>query len=117
MSFSSSMKSTANNLLNKYGDDVVLVRRYDCEYNPNTGKDECSTEEIPMVGSVSNYSIQELSDASINEGDLSLTLETDVVLTVDYSVLYKGKEWHTVSLKTVSAQNLTIIYKLQIRSV
>ncbi len=112
---SSTLKSTAKRMIGKYGDSVVLVEVVKGEYDPQVGDTTDTVTNYAMKGSVSNYGIEEMASAAINQGDVALLVSTDLVVNNDWRVEYDGKVWQVIAISPTSAQDTVIVRRLQLR--
>ena len=116
MSFANAMSKTADKLIKKYGEEITLIYRYDCEYDPSTGGEICSEDTYDVKGKVSNFSISEQSSESINVDDMKVIIQTDIDITKNYTLIYDSKEYLVLNILKTVAQDKTIIQSLQIRA-
>jgi len=115
MSFSSNMSKTADKLITKYGEDVELIHRYDCVYDPTTGKEVCSENIYPYKGKVGNYTIAEQSAESINVDDLKVIIQTAVFFNKDWKLEYDSKTYNIIGIRKTIAQDMIITQEFQVR--
>ena len=116
MSFSGSMSGTAAKLINKYGESVVMINRYNCVYDPSLGEEVCTEDRYARTGKVGGYTISEQSADNINTDDLRLIIQTEVKITKDWKVEYKEKEYSIITIAQTVAQNMTIVQTVQLRA-
>jgi len=122
MSFSSSMSKTAKKLIDKYGNNVVVIHKHDCVWEPSLGENVCQETLYPYKASISNYSSQELQSEYVSVDDLKATIQSAVNIKKtdadeEFMVEYDGKRWKIINIEIVTTQDKIIIQKLQIRGV
>jgi len=122
MSFSTSMQKTADKLINKYGDSIVVIHKTNCVYNPSLGENVCDETLYPLKASISSFTSQELQSEYVFIDDLKATIQSDVnIKKTDadegFMVEYNGKRWTIINVEIVTSQDNIIIQKLQIRGV
>ena len=114
--FSTRAISTADRLIDKYGDDVTLINRYDCVYNPTTGKEICTEDNYPVKGSVSAYTIQEAESENVTVDDLRVLTRIPLEIQKTWQVSYDNKLWEVIDVTKIRTQNDTVTQALQIRA-
>ena len=116
MSFASRAVSTADKMISKYGSSVVLRNKYNCSYDPDIGEEVCTIDDYPTTGAISAYTIRDSDLAAVVNGDLSCLVQTDMNITKSWTVSYDGKEWEVIDITKTTAQDMTIVQRLQIRA-
>ena len=118
--FALGMKKVAHDLIGKYGNSITLIHSYDCTYNPATGKDTCTEDSHPITGTPSSDRVNDDSIASVEVGDVMITIETNLVVINDadnkWTANYKGIDYNIVGMYPVDAQDITVIYTLHLRA-
>ncbi len=116
MSFSTNMVNVATKLITKYGSNVTL-REFSgaMVFDPTTGETTQSSTDYDIMAAVENYTLEELKSEYVNTNDLKLTVVMDKIITKDWRVIYLGNDYNIVSVGRENAQNLDIVYYLQLR--
>jgi len=116
MSFSSNMQNVADNLINKYGNDITLVHKYNCGYDPTIGEEVCDEDTFNIKGVIEAYSTSELSDNVLID-DLKVQIQEEMLIDAsDWSVTYLSETWKIVNIITTTTQNKVVTQLLQIRT-
>ena len=116
MSFSSSMSKVAERLINKYGSTVTLVHSENCHYDAHTGQQVCQELTKELKGAISSFTAQESLSPNVTQGDLSVLLQIDVDITRNEQIKYANKTWEIIDIVKTTAQDTTIVQRLQIRA-
>jgi len=116
MALSKKLKATARKLIGKYGDSISIVAYAEGVYDPLTGTTPKSEAIIPTKATISFYSSNDLIEGVINMGDALAIIETDIALNKSFDIDYRGDRYNIIDINEVSAQDLTVIYKVQMRS-
>ena len=103
-------------LIGKYGDNVVIVHRYDCIYDPTIGEDVCTEDLYPYKAQVSSYTIAESATDNVSVDDLRMIIPTQAVINKEWEVQYDNKVWSIIDIVKVRTQDNTIIQTLQVRA-
>ena len=114
--FAQRMVTLANRLIVKYGSTVTLVHSYNCAYDPVVGDQVCTVDEYPFKGAISSYTLQESISPTVDIGDLSVLIETDLEVTRNWQVKYGGRVWEVIDVVKTIAQDTLIVQRLQIRA-
>ncbi len=118
----SSLKKSGKRMINKKGNSITIVHKYDCVYEPSLGEHVCSETRYPLKATVSNFTSQELQSDFVSIDDLKALVETDVNIKKTeedegYTVEYLGKEWKIINIRIITSEDLLIVQQLQIRGV
>lgn len=113
--FANRFKKLGKKLIGKYGDNVVVVHRYDCVYSPSLGEDVCTEDLYPYKAQISSYTIAESASDNVSVDDLRMIIPSDVLINKDWEVQYDGKIWSIIDIVKVRTQDNTIIQTLQVR--
>ena len=112
-----SLKSVANNLIDKFGETVTFRKRTLGDYVPSLGKRVETVEETSTKAVVSSYTTAEVAAGN------GLIEPTDVRLTIAVENLDKtaeleirGKVYKIVNFSVIGLQGQTLIYDVQCRS-
>ena len=116
MSFAARAKATADRLITKYGNDVILVEYNIGAYNPTIGKKDKIEIPHPIKGAVTNFTIAQMANDNITASDLLVIVETDMNVTRDWKILIGTKYLQIINIVTITAQNAKIILKIQVRA-
>ena len=116
MSFATRAVSTANRLITKYGSYVTLIHSYNCTYDPSLGEQVCTTDTFQYKGAISAFTVAQSDLSIVNNGDLSVLIETDKLITKEWQVSYGGTTWEIIDIVKTVAQDITIVQRLQIRA-
>ncbi len=117
MSFSANMKKVAVRLLNKYGNDIMLVIRSGGVYNPITAETDYIVVNTPARAYVGNFTVDELSSDNVNAMDMKVIISVDTHIIKDDILSIEGNEVQIISVRTVTTQNANIVQILQARAV
>ncbi len=113
--FADRAKNTATRGVNKYGNAIILVEKYDCVYDPNLGEDVCSERFYSMDASISNFAIT-AGDTTVNVGDLRALVSVGFEISKTWVVQYAGKDWQIIDVVITTTQDEIITQALQIRA-
>ena len=102
-------------LISKYGDNIVVVHRYDCVYVPSEGKDVCTEDLYPYKAQISAFTIAEASTDNVSVDDIRMIIPTAALINKEWEVQYDGKVWSIIDIVKVRTQDNTIIQTLQAR--
>jgi len=120
MGLATGLKVTSSNLINKYGNSITLIHSYDCDYNPQTGKNDCTVDNHDMKAATSSYKIGDDSNTAVEVGDVMMMVETDFEIINDsnntWSAVYKGIDYSIVGVYPIDSQDITIVSTLHMRS-
>ena len=115
MSFASDMKKVAKDLLKTYADDIEIIQVTQGAYNPSTGESPKTEVITPSKGFAEFYATNQLIQGVINIDDVRMIIETDIVITKQDIIQYRGSRYEVINYDETRTQNTTIIYTLQIR--
>lgn len=117
MSFNyAKMATTALKLLNKFGQDTVLVRSAGNSVNPITGAVTVGTDaSVTMTGLIRNYKDDVIDGARILSGDKELVLSNEYEPTLTDRVTIGSETWSMVGIKTIKPASTVICYFCQVR--
>ena len=114
--FATRMTAVANRLIAKYGSSVTIVHSHSCTYDPVVGDQVCTVDEYPLKGAISAYTLQEGLSPTVDVGDLSVLVETDLDITKNWQVKYGGRVWEVIDVIITTAQDQVIVQRIQIRA-
>ncbi len=115
MSLASGLNTTALRLINKYGNDMTLNKVVKGTYNPATGKTGAdSVTNISIKGTFELFTSDEIK-GSILQGDIKVLLVTTETIDTSFKLVFNGKSYSVIDIVPSIAQNLIIIYQLQVR--
>jgi len=113
--FATRFQKLAKKLIGKYGDNIVVVHRYDCVYSPSLGEDVCTEDLYPYKGQVTNYTTAEMASDNVSVDDLKVIIPTEALINKEWELQYDGKIWSIIDIIKVRTQDKTVIQTLQIR--
>jgi hypothetical protein len=74
------LKGTADSLIAKFGKDVVINRQAQGAYDPLQGTYETTTQTIQAKAVQETYSLTNIDNELIKQGDVKLLIDTEVFL-------------------------------------
>jgi len=105
----------AEKMLNKYSDDILLIKKTVTGRDTQTGEDIITEEHFPEKGYVSGFSDALIASNVVNFEDISILVKAPYI-DASFDVEYEGLRYNIISIfDRVSAQNKPIIYKIQAR--
>lgn len=112
---SDTLASTALNLIRKYGDDIELIEVLKGNYDPLTGDSEEITEINASKGYASQFSTSQIATGVYGIDDKRILINTPLDINKTWRISHKSYIHEIISIRTISAQNKTIIYEVQAR--
>jgi len=112
------MGARAQDLLGRYSQDQVTLRKVDSSYDPATGtKAETLTDYVvDAVGS--DFAALERAGGLIQATDFELIVAAnslDAVPTADWRVIIDGATYEVARVETVPPIGTAVLHKLQVR--
>ena len=115
MTFYSSLKSTAEALILKYGQPVTFARVDSEVYDPNSGGRELNTTSTYTVNAVSYPVVNGQSSEKLNdEYDVRL-IATDANYAKGDTCMYNGRTHNVVSFEPISPGSVTMCYYVDLQ--
>ena len=115
--FADNSLKLGNKLIGKYGDDIVLIHRYDCTYDPITGEEVCTEDNYSIKGQVTNFTIADAVNDNVSMDDLLILVPISIEVTRNFKVEYNSKLYSVINVTIVSTQDTYVLQKLQVRVV
>ncbi len=115
MKFADRMKRTASDLVDKYGNSMMLINIITGNYHADTGERAYADASYPIKGSMTRYTVAEYGSDHVQAGDMKATIETDLIPNREWQVEWNKERYKIINIVEVSAQDVTIIYILQLR--
>ena len=108
---------TANNILSKLGQSVMLTHKTAGSYNPATGTASNSDSQETGTGAVFDYGTKDVDGKLILQGDKQLLLSTQGITApkVKDTVTIAGLVYSVESVSTLSPAGTVVLYELNIR--
>ena len=138
MNFSSNMSATAERLIEKYGNDCVLIEVIQGDYDPLVGERTFTEYPHPLKATIQGYQSSDVVPGVIDIDDLVFTVPYTVLDTLigwfayyynqvnfaaeeideakSLEIEYNNKRWIVQSIYRTVAQNNTILINLRMRS-
>jgi len=114
--FSSNLKSTAKRLLKDYGNSIILEEVIEGVRDSNIGLSNDTTIDHPMKANLSFYATSDEPLDITNINDMLVLIETDLVPSKKWNVKYNNQIWNIINIRITTAQDMNIVYELQVRS-
>ena len=122
MTFYTDARTTANSLIDTYGQSITFTRDAKGTFVPGTGVTETPTTYTADVMS-HPYSLSEINDTTIKTGDMQAFV-TDpldgalaaVVPAIDDTCPIDGTTWRVMSVQPINPGGTVVMYVLSLRS-
>ena len=108
------VKSTATDLLKKFGRQFTFTRKTDGSYNPNTGSSSTSSSTYQRYGAVFNYSDSERGEGTVQEGDRRILAEGHTYQIGD-TVSIESENYRIISISNIQPGDTIVACNLQVR--
>lgn len=116
MSFSSSVKTVANNLLTSYGELITATRHNIATINPTTGfVIEETTTTFTGYGHPSFYDNKYIDSVNVLSSDIRLLFYSITAPAAGDIFNINGTNYNAVSVQQIRAQGVDIYYIVQLR--
>lgn len=115
MQFANRLTNTARRLLTKYGQPVNVTRLSTTSFDPETGSTVDTTLSYSGVGLPTKYSLYYISQHVVQQGDTLLIFSSTTEPLIGDVFDVSGKEYTALNIQRITAQGISIIYKIQVR--
>lgn len=116
--FSDDMLATAIELIDEFGNNIILQKASSQTYNPITGKTETvNATPIPIIATFEAYQAEEVRGL-VQAGDIKSLVYFDSTITYDIDsdkLIVDSIEYNLKNVSPVKTQDQVIIYELQLR--
>lgn len=112
---------TADRLITKFGQDMILGSVTEGDYDPATGDSDTSTIETPVIGVIFELSGR-LIGKSLQNGSLAEHNDKQCLLTVGTSpnlldkLMFDSKSFVIINIKELNPGGTTVFYDLVLRN-
>lgn len=108
------MRSTASQLLERFGEQLTFTRTTQGAYDPNTGQPSTSTSTFTRYCCVFDYSDAERAEQTIQEGDRRVLAEAGDYRVGD-KVFIDSETFRVVNVSESSPSSTIVSVTLQVR--
>ena len=117
MSFVRNMRNVADELITKYGSDIVLIQIVSTGFDTVEGKNVTTEVQHNTKGHVSHYVSSDLVQDIVLMDDLKVIVYADGMnITKEWEMSFRGMVYQILHVNDITAQNEKVIYTLQCRS-
>jgi len=108
------IRSTASQLLERFGEELTFTRTTQGAYDPNTGQPSTSTSTFTRYCCVFDYSDAERAEQTIQEGDRRVLSEAGDYRVGD-KVTIDGETFRVVNVSESTPSSTIVSVTLQVR--
>jgi len=116
MSFGNTMYGVSLDLINQFGNSIVLQEVTQGAYDPNNGMTSKVTTEHSTKGVFDVYSSNDYISGAINIDDVRVMVSTPLVVTKLWNIIYQNNIWNIINVSKTTATDDLIYYDFQIRN-
>lgn len=113
MGLQQTLKNVAENLIAKFGRDVIHVTVTEGDYNPDTGESKSRTEST-IKGFISSYSHRDYNDV-IAIGDAPMITTAEV--KIDDEIIIDAKRYTITLVSATPLESGIVMYEANLRAI
>jgi len=115
MSFYSNLANTASRLINKYGQNILIVRSGD-SVDPVTGVTTSGSDiNYKTMGILQTYPDNLIDGTRIKASDRLVIIDGSITPLIDDKIKLESQNWNVESLKTSNPAGTSLVHFVQVR--